>query len=47
VKPHKDGSLGVIDAGAYADVLIVDGDPVADIKIIMKDGVIYKNTLPE
>ena len=49
------GKLGVIEAGAYADLLLVDGDPVANIKliadpeknfkIIMKDGRIYKNTL--
>jgi imidazolonepropionase-like amidohydrolase len=49
------GKLGVIESGAYADLLLVDGDPVADIqlvanpdknlKIIMKDGRIYKNTL--
>ncbi|HWK72745.1 MAG TPA: amidohydrolase family protein [Povalibacter sp.] len=47
--------LGVIEAGAYADMLLVDGDPISDIKliadpeknlkIIMKDGRIYKNTL--
>ncbi|MBN9081255.1 MAG: hydrolase [Rhizobiales bacterium 62-17] len=47
--------IGVIEAGAYADVLLVDGDPMADIKLladpeknlklIMKDGRIYKNTL--
>jgi imidazolonepropionase-like amidohydrolase len=47
--------LGVIETGAYADILLVDGDPVSDIKliadpeknlkIIMKDGRIYKNTL--
>lgn len=47
--------VGVIEAGAYADLLIVDGDPIADIelivdpeknlKLIMKDGRIYKNTL--
>jgi imidazolonepropionase-like amidohydrolase len=49
------GKLGVIEADAYADLLLVDGDPVADIqlianpdknlKIIMKDGRIYKNTI--
>ncbi|MGO4836867.1 amidohydrolase family protein, partial [Rhizobiaceae sp. 2RAB30] len=49
------GSIGVIEADAYADLLLVDGDPIADIKliadpdknlkIIMKDGRIYKNTL--
>lgn len=50
--PNK---LGVIQAGAYADILLVDGDPLTDIdliavpdtsfKIIMKDGQIVKNTL--
>lgn len=49
------GKVGVIEAGAYADMLLIDGDPLADIKlisdteknlkIIMKDGQIYKNTL--
>ena len=45
------GELGVIKTGALADLLIVDGDPLADIAIlqdrgalrmIMKDGVRYK-----
>jgi imidazolonepropionase-like amidohydrolase len=49
------GKLGVIEADAFADLLLVDGDPIADIKliadpeknlkIIMKDGRFYKNTL--
>jgi imidazolonepropionase-like amidohydrolase len=49
------GKLGVVEVGALADLLLVDGDPIADITlvdnptknfvIIMKDGVIYKNTL--
>jgi imidazolonepropionase-like amidohydrolase len=48
------GRLGVVEAGALADLLLVDGDPVADIDlvadpdrflVIMKDGVIYKSTL--
>ena len=53
--PYPDGPLGVIAEGAYADMLLVDGNPLEDIllledpqknlKIIMKDGVIYKNTL--
>ena len=48
--------LGVVEAEAYADLLIVDGNPLADIaimadpeknlKVIMKDGRIYKNELP-
>ena len=63
--PHK---LGVIEAGAYADILIVEGNPLEDItviggnpewfdapkrdrgfdtiKLIMKDGKVFKNTLP-
>ena len=46
------GKLGVIEEGAFADLLLVDGDPLAEISliadpqknfsVIMKDGVIYK-----
>ena len=53
--PYKEGPLGVIKEGAYADILLVDGNPLKDVKIlgdggkniplIMKDGKIYKNTL--
>jgi imidazolonepropionase-like amidohydrolase len=53
--PYKDGPTGVIKEGAYADLLIIDGNPLEDIeimtkpgmkfRIIMKDGVIYKNTI--
>jgi imidazolonepropionase-like amidohydrolase len=65
--PAPDGPLGVIEQGAYADLLLVDGNPLEDItvlggtskwfdaepewkpietiRIIMKDGKIYKNTL--
>jgi len=49
------GKLGTIAPGACADLLVVDGDPLADLsvmtdparnlKLIMKDGVIYKNEL--
>ena len=49
------GKLGVVEQGALADLLLVDGDPIANIKliedpaknfvVIMKDGKIYKNTL--
>ena len=52
--PYR-GNLGVVREGALADLLLVDGDPVADIGlitrpaesflVIMKDGVIYKNKL--
>jgi imidazolonepropionase-like amidohydrolase len=50
------GKLGVVEEGALADLLLVDGDPLKDIRLIenpsrnfvliMKDGKIYKNTLP-
>ena len=50
--PYPDGPLGVIEPGAYADLIVVAGNPLADISlleqpdpnitIVMKDGVIYK-----
>ena len=66
--PYPTGPLGVIKEGAYADILLIDGNPLEDITLIggseelfdapdrkageiptidliMKDGVIYKNTL--
>ena len=64
--PYFEGKLGVIEVGAYADLLIVDGNPIKDLsviganekwfdapvrdgiktlKLIMKDGKVYKNTL--
>jgi imidazolonepropionase-like amidohydrolase len=45
------GRLGVIAPGAYADLVAVDGDPLANIKIlenvgfVMKDGKVFKNDL--
>ena len=54
-KTYREGPLGVIKEGAYADMLLVEGNPVKDVsvmadwknnlKIIMKDGKVYKNTL--
>jgi imidazolonepropionase-like amidohydrolase len=52
--PYPHGDLGVIKEGAYADILLIDGDPTQDIRLlmdsanlvlIMKDGKIYKNEL--
>ncbi|AZG48621.1 metal-dependent hydrolase family protein [Gordonia insulae] len=53
--PYGGARLGVVDAGAWADVLLYDGDPLADLsviadpetnlKVIVKDGSIIKNTL--
>ena len=48
------GDIGIVKEGALADLLLVNGNPLDDlgavtdrdnIRIIMKDGVIYKNTL--
>jgi imidazolonepropionase-like amidohydrolase len=53
--PYRDAKLGVIEEGAYADMILVDGDPLKDLKVmedyeknfllIIKDGVVYKNKL--
>ncbi|OHX66700.1 metal-dependent hydrolase family protein [Flammeovirga pacifica] len=53
--PYKEGKLGVVEKGAYADLLIVDGNPLEDINLlsnpeknlllIMKDGKVFKNKL--
>ena len=50
------GRLGVVQEGALADLLLVDGDPLTNIRlledpgrtlvVIMKDGKILKNLLP-
>ncbi|WP_291787335.1 amidohydrolase family protein [Cecembia sp.] len=49
------GKLGVVEEGALADLILVDGDPLADLSlianpaekfvVIMKDGKVYKNTM--
>lgn len=49
------GKLGVVEEGALADLLLVEGNPIEDIEIladpaknfrvIMKDGSVFKNTL--
>ena len=53
--PYQEGPLGVVEEGAYADLIIVDGNPLENLDLvgdpdknfvmIMKDGRIYKNTL--
>jgi imidazolonepropionase-like amidohydrolase len=50
------GKLGVVEEGALADLLLVDGNPIDNIKliedpaknflVIMKGGKVYKNLLP-
>ena len=56
INPYP-GKLGVVEEGALADLLLVDGNPLENIRlvedpgknfvVIMKDGVIYKNALPK
>ena len=53
--PYQQGPLGVLEPGAYADLILVDGNPLGDINLvadpdanfdlIMKDGVIFKNQI--
>ena len=53
--PYPLGPLGVIAEGAYADLILVDGNPLEDLDLvadpdanfdlIMKDGVVFKNAL--
>ncbi len=52
---RMEGKLGVVEPGAFADLIVVDGDPVkklelfldqgAHLSAIVKGGVIHKNTL--
>ena len=56
VNPYP-GKLGLVEENAFADLLLVDGDPIADIKliedpgknflVIVKDGKVYKNHLAQ
>jgi imidazolonepropionase-like amidohydrolase len=53
--PYKEAKQGVLQEGAWADMLLVNGDPLKDINVlkdyegnfvvIIKDGKIYKHTL--
>ena len=52
--PYPEGKVGVLEEGSFADLIIVEGNPVEDVeiitntdnmKLIMKDGKVYKNTL--
>ena len=55
--PYREGKLGVIETGAWADLIIIEGNPLEDItllrdyknnmKLIMKDGQVWKNILED
>ncbi|MEV7694070.1 amidohydrolase family protein [Microbacterium sp. NPDC089189] len=52
---YRGGKLGVLAEGAWADMILIDGDPIADLSVIadpdtnltliVKDGQVVKNTL--
>ena len=52
---RMEGKLGTLRAGAYADMILVDGNPLEDLAllqdqgarlpVIMKGGAFHKNTL--
>ena len=53
--PYKEHQLGVIEEGAYADIILVNGDPTQDVAVladydaniqfVMKDGKVFKDTM--
>jgi imidazolonepropionase-like amidohydrolase len=53
--PYREGKLGVLEEGAYADMILVDSNPLKNLDLmedyernfvlIMKDGIVYKNSL--
>lgn len=53
MNPYKYGTLGTIAEGGYADIIIVDGNPLDtldalqrdNVKLVMKDGMVYKDTM--
>ncbi len=54
MNPYPEGEVGILTTGSFADLLLIEGNPVEDVdiltdtnnmKLIMKDGEIFKNTL--
>lgn len=52
--PYPEGKIGVLEAGSFADILIVNGNPAEDLDVlsvqdnmlfIMKNAKVYKNRL--
>ena len=47
-KAKKGIGLGVVEVGSYADLLVINGNPLENLdnmQFIMKDGHVWKNTL--
>jgi imidazolonepropionase-like amidohydrolase len=55
MNPYKEGTLGTIVEGGYADIILINGNPLEDldaikrgtVDFVMKDGLVYKNWLPD
>lgn len=55
MNPYKEGTIGTIVVGGYADIILINGNPLEDIHtlgrdtvdFVMKDGLVYKNWLPD
>ncbi len=54
MNPYPEGQVGILGKGSFADLLIVEGNPLEKVslladmsntKLIMKDGIIYKNIM--
>ncbi len=52
--PYPHGKVGVLEEGSFADMLLIDGNPIDDaeiltdknnMRLIMKGGKVYKNTI--
>ena len=53
--PYREAKLGIIEEGAYADLILIEGNPLNNLSImedydknfvlIMKDGKVFKNTI--
>ena len=55
MNPYKAHRLGIIEADAWGDVVLLDGNPLEDItmvrpehiRLVVKGGAIYKNTIED
>jgi len=53
--PYPEGKFGLIEAGAHADILLIDGNPLEEMSVmteyeekfdlIMKGGTVYKDQI--
>ena len=53
--PYKEAQLGTLQEGSYADLILVDGNPLEGVSVlldydnnidfVMKDGIVYRNEL--